>query len=282
MSTKQAPFVKSERGFSFIRAAFLACVFAFAALMPANAKVVHDEKALSVFQRSEGVVGKKLNNYLMVDQDGRQLLLSFLKGKPTLLTFMYIDCADICVIMANYLNDFISSVDPELKDQIQVLSISIDPANDTAERLLEYGNAFTDDFTNWSFVTATSTQTLSNLIGDLGYTYEKVRDGFDHLNRVTLIGADGTIARHFYGADFDFAEMEEAIENVISGSGVSTYLTKKFNSFLLYCSNYDPISKTYKIDYPFLIAIGINLLLMALAVLFWLKPSLLKYVLGNK
>ncbi len=282
MSSKQAPFVKSERGFSFIRAAFLACVFAFAALVPANAKVVQDEKAFSVFERSEGVVGNKLNNYLMIDQDERQLLFSSLEGKPMLLTFMYIDCADICVIMGNYLKDFLSSIDPELREQVKIVSVSIDSVNDTPERLLKYGKEFTDDFTNWSFVTATSPETLASLIGELGFTYEKARDGFEHLNRVTLIGADGTVERHFYGADFDFAEMEESIRNVTSGSAVSTFLTRKFNSFLLYCSNYDPISKTYKVDYPFLIAAGIIFVLVAATIVLWWKPSILRYVSGTE
>jgi len=224
----------------------------------------------SVLEKSEASLGRKMGNYRLVDQDGNQFSFRSLKGRPVLLSFMYIDCPDMCMLITQTIEDYLEKIDANLKDKLMVLSVSINPKDDTPAKLREYGLAFTNSFRNWRFTT-TDEDTLAMMVRDLGFTYEKHGDKLEHLNRITLISPDGTVAKHFYGTKLDPKEVNASINSVMRGDGLSHFFTDAFNKITLYCSNYDQATKTYKIDYQFIIASLIQVLLglITIVVLFW-------------
>ncbi|MDH5478648.1 MAG: hypothetical protein OEY50_09975, partial [Nitrospinota bacterium] len=90
----------------------------------------------------------------------------------------------------------------------------------------------------------------------LGFSFEKKSEGwFEHMNRLTVLGPDMTMLAHFYGMDFDPAQVEEAIRDSMEGRSVKNRLKDTFDYALVFCSDYDPVSGTYKVDYKFLIVI---------------------------
>jgi len=227
----------------------------------------------SILENSEGTVGKVVGNYRLINQDGKELVFNSLRGKAVLLNFMYINCPDMCVITNYSIQKFMSSISNELTKKLVVLSVSIDPANDTPKSLNNYGLEFTDNFDNWYFTT-TDTGTLSKMVADLGFTYKKVDDKMEHLSRLTLIAPNGVVKRHFYGTDYDPAELKKSVETVLAGKSLSDDISGVASRLLIYCSNYDPLTKTYKIDYAFLWMIVINYLLVMATIIYLFRNKI--------
>lgn len=78
----------------------------------------------------------------LVDQDGRRVRLrsELLEGRVVAIDFVYTTCPTIC----GPLSAVFSQVRKELgdRDDILLLSISLDPAHDTPKRLAEFGSRF--------------------------------------------------------------------------------------------------------------------------------------------
>lgn len=227
----------------------------------------------AVLERSEQAVGRSVRNYRLITQDGAYLPFHSLKGRPVLVSFMYVDCHGPCWLINESLKNMLAAIDPAVTEKLVVLSISIDNHNDNPARLKEYGSAFTDDFEKWIFTT-TDDETLGMMVADLGFSYEKKADSLDHLNRLTLIAPDGSVARHFYGVDYDAGDVENAVRDVLDGRTTQGRVKSALSRLLLYCSNYDPVTKTYKVDYTFVFAVILQYILIAATVVYLLRSRI--------
>lgn len=224
----------------------------------------------SVVERSELAKGRVVANYRLIDQDGRDLPFHSLRGRPVLVSFMYAACVDTCLLTNESIKNLLKAIDPKIAKQLLILSVSIDQEYDTSERLKEYGLSYTANFENWRFV-KTDEETLKNMVRDLGFSYEKTKHGFDHLSRLTLIGPDGRVVRHFYGTDYNPGEVGEAVKTILSGQSLSNRISDTISRVLIYCSTYDAVSGTYRIDYSFIAATVINSLLVIGSTIFLLR-----------
>ena len=149
----------------------------------------------------------------LLDMLGKPVELASLLGeKVTLLSFIYRTCDDVngCPLstmvlytVANRLTD-----QPELKDQLRLLTISFDPVGDPPEAMAEYaksilGNADLD----WHFLTSESEQKLAPILSS--YQQFVVPDStstdrkgkFSHILRVYLIDSRAQI-RNIYSLSF--------------------------------------------------------------------------------
>jgi len=68
---------------------------------------------------------------------GREVSLLEFRGKVVLLFFGYTSCQDICPTTLAHLKSLLKRIGAADKD-VQVLFVTVDPANDTAEHLKEY------------------------------------------------------------------------------------------------------------------------------------------------
>ncbi|MGB3210810.1 MAG: SCO family protein [Desulforhopalus sp.] len=75
----------------------------------------------------------------LLDQEGREVQLKsyFDTDKPILLDFIYGTCTTICPVLSVGFAYFQKKLGPNL-DQVRMVSISIDPDNDTPELMKEY------------------------------------------------------------------------------------------------------------------------------------------------
>ena len=62
-------------------------------------------------------------------------------GRPVVLTFIYTTCTTICPVISQTLSQLQAKLGPE-RDKVHLVSISIDPENDTPARLREYAAKF--------------------------------------------------------------------------------------------------------------------------------------------
>lgn len=79
--------------------------------------------------------------FSLVDQDGKHVSLDTYRGKPVLLFFGYTKCPDVCPTTLNRLTKAMRDAGGDAED-IQVLLITLDPANDTPGTLKKYTGHF--------------------------------------------------------------------------------------------------------------------------------------------
>lgn len=80
-------------------------------------------------------------------------------GKPVVLNFIYTTCTAICPILSQSFAEFQRKLGAE-RDQVRMVSISIDPEEDTPQRLAEYAKRF-DAGRQWGFYTGSVQASLT-------------------------------------------------------------------------------------------------------------------------
>ncbi len=78
-----------------------------------------------------------LPDFALRDQSGRLVSLRSERGKLVLLTFLYVECRDVCPIVAGNINTALKRLGPQRKD-VRVLAISVDPIGDTRSAVHRY------------------------------------------------------------------------------------------------------------------------------------------------
>lgn len=139
----------------------------------------------------------------LVDQFGVRFSLDNLRGKTLLLNFIYTNCPGPCPIQTAQLRELqnqFSSVDGE---SLHLLSVSIDPTNDTPERLENYATARGVTFDAWSFVTGPSTK-IQEFIESFGAEVKVSAEGsLSHSLHMYLIGKDGDVWQAYETVDIE-------------------------------------------------------------------------------
>lgn len=82
----------------------------------------------------------------LVAQDGSPFRLADLRGRVAVVYIGYTFCPDICPLTMSLLAEAVDLLPAEVRDGVQVLMITADPARDTPERVGEYVGYFDPTF----------------------------------------------------------------------------------------------------------------------------------------
>ncbi|MFC3392493.1 SCO family protein [Aidingimonas halophila] len=85
-------------------------------------------------------------DFELVDENGEAVTDDEYLGNPTLLYFGFTYCPDVCPNTLSRLATAIGQLDAEVRDDIRVLFVSVDPGRDTPEVLSRYTDAFGPQF----------------------------------------------------------------------------------------------------------------------------------------
>jgi len=156
--------------------------------------------------------GDQVPNFKLLNQSDRTIQLDQFKGKVVLMTFIYTRCqlADFCPRMSHNFADIDKALaaDPALYKQTHLLSVSFDPAYDTAKVLRSYGGAYTGNYTNekflhWDFAAPTEKDLPAvTQFFNLGVTPGDNKS-LTHSLSTVLIGKDGKIVAWYPTNDWD-------------------------------------------------------------------------------
>lgn len=80
----------------------------------------------------------------------------FNSSKPTFVQFIFTSCPTICPVMSTHFASFQEKVGEE----VQFVSISIDPTYDTPQKLLDYSKNFNSK-NNWTFLTGNDKEIIA-------------------------------------------------------------------------------------------------------------------------
>ena len=135
----------------------------------------------------------------LVTQEGKPFSSAALKGKYWIVDLIFTHCGGTCpVLTAN-----MASMQKALAKayDVELVSISVDPNNDTPEVLADYAKRYNADTKNWTFLTG-KVQTIYTIAKDgFKLTVDSVSgdemNPIVHSERFVLVDKTGTI-RGFY------------------------------------------------------------------------------------
>jgi protein SCO1/2 len=151
---------------------------------------------------------RKAPEFTLQDADGNAVRLTDLRGKVVVLHFIYAGCPDVCPLHADKIANVQMMVNQTpMKDVVHFVTVTTDPANDTAGVMRDYGPAHGLDRANWSFLTTTPDQPedgTRRLARSYGHKFDKTGDGYQVHGVVThVIDRDGRWRGNFHGLRFN-------------------------------------------------------------------------------
>lgn len=94
-------------------------------------------------------------NFRLTDENGDTVTQEAFRGRPAAVFFGYTQCPDICPITMGTMRAAIGRLPENLRDEIQVLFVSVDPRRDDPARLAQYTASFGPQFTGLTAEEAT-------------------------------------------------------------------------------------------------------------------------------
>jgi protein SCO1/2 len=167
--------------------------------------------------------GDEVPNYTLRNQDNREIRITNYRGKALLLTFIYTRCPipEYCTLMSNNFAQIDRELgnDAELYMKTHLLSISIDPANDTPPVLRSYGAAHTERYQNetfahWEFASGTMEQ-VKQIAEFFGLRYYPQKDEIIHGLRTVIVNPEGKVAKVYSGNDWKPEEVVEELRKAV-------------------------------------------------------------------
>ena len=127
----------------------------------------------------------KIPNTRILDQNGKQLNFynDLIKGKTVAINFIFTTCTTVCPPLTATFRK-VQQTASERGLDVKLVSVSVDPAIDTPERLRAFAEKFNAD-TGWTFVTGEKGE-IDSLLQSLGVA---VTNKNDHTPMI-LIGND--------------------------------------------------------------------------------------------
>ena len=153
-------------------------------------------------------IDKIAPDFALQDADGKPVRLQDLRGKVVVLHFIYALCPDICPLHADRIAEIQSMVNQTpMKAQVQFVTITTDPKNDTPDILRVYGEQHRLDPANWVFLTTRAEQpedATRNLAERFGHKFMKEEGGYQVHGIVThVIDKEGHWRANFHGLRFE-------------------------------------------------------------------------------
>ena len=165
--------------------------------------------------------GDSIPDVALTNQDGKTIHLGQFKGKAVLVSFIYTRCPQP-TFCPRTTSQFASIQDELAKnaqdyDKSHLVSISLDPAYDTAPILRKYGLAYMDNnaagFAHWDFA-ATSPNDLATLAKAFGLEYFQQDNQIVHSQNTVLLGPDGNVAKSWDGNEWKTSEALAALQEI--------------------------------------------------------------------
>lgn len=219
------------------------------------------------------------------NEEGERVALgdSFQKGRPVLLTFNYSDCPQLCQLQLNGVVDVLNEAGFTLGEDIQIVTIGIDPAESTARAKLTEGVYF-DRYTGdggvegWDFLTAgledeeAGEAVIRTAAAAAGYGYDLVNGEYSHEAALILCTPDGVVSRYLFGIQYEHNTFRYSMIEASKGA-----LGNIIDRIRLTCFSFDPDAGSYVMQARSAMKLGGLLIVVILGgflVLFWRKEIL--------
>ncbi|MDQ1303371.1 MAG: hypothetical protein QG595_1354 [Pseudomonadota bacterium] len=209
-----------------------------------------DEKA--ALQLSQSVIGKPVGDHVLLDRQERPTPLSKYRGKPLLVNFIYTACFNVCPTTTKNLQKAVERTVSVLgADRFNIVSIGFNQPFDSPQAMKAFASQHGIHLPNWEFLSPAAA-IVNQLTQDFGFSYVATTAGFDHMNQVTLVDAEGKIVRQIYGETFTAEDLAEPLKAMVTGAPIppqTSTLAEIADRIRILCSVYDPLTGKYRTNY---------------------------------
>jgi protein SCO1/2 len=169
----------------------------------------HKIKPLAVFgpktlDAKGDTVYKTIPSFQFIDQDGKPYGDVDLKNKIYVANFFFTSCPTICPKMQTLVKKLHDQDDFKTLEDLKILSFTVDPDNDTPQRLKEFEKEVHADGNRWKFLTGNRDSIYS--LAYKGFMANAMEDslapgGFLHTDLVFLIDREKRIRGIYEGTN---------------------------------------------------------------------------------
>ena len=195
-------------------------------------------------------LGEKVSQEIQIITDKNELITLeniFNNGTPVVLVMAYYECPMLCSLVLNGLSKALSESSLTPGDDYNILTVSIDPDEDSALSNKKKTNYMSSYFPNsnssdfWTFSTTTQAN-IDRLTEELGfiYSYDETIDQFAHSAVIYVITDEGVISKQIFGIDPSPNDIKLSIL-----SAQNNTISSIFDKILMYCYKYDPKAGNY-------------------------------------
>jgi protein SCO1/2 len=179
--------------------------------------------------------------------------------RPLILSFNYSNCPKLCSVQLQNLTQALRQVDFTVGKEFQVVSVSIDP-NEQSARAAETKDKFTTMYARpgtedgWHFLTGEDA-TIRALAAQAGVKYKYLPDQklFSHPPVLILVSPEGKLVRYLYGLDVKADTLKLALVEAAAGKiGSPVY----FLTYITGCYAYNDMSGQYTMQAMSLMRLG--------------------------
>jgi protein SCO1/2 len=234
----------------------------------ATGSPIDERKALAF---SQSVIGKPIDDYMLVDRDGQPVRLSRYRGKPLLVSFIYTGCFQICPTTTKFLAKAVAAAADALGEaSFNVVSIGFNLPFDTPSAMRTFAKQQGITAKNWQFLSP-EPATLAQLTRDFGFLYEPTPKGYDHLIQVTVVDPEGRVYRQIYGDSFELPMLVVPMKELVTGTPTPLGNLAAFAERVrILCTVYDPASGRYRFNYALVIELLVGASIIAFGIYFLL------------
>jgi protein SCO1/2 len=161
-------------------------------------------------------VGTAMPDFELIDQAGRSVALSALKGKVVAVTFIYSRCPlpDYCPRMVENFKFVRDRFAARMDRDLVFLTISFDPRYDTPEVLTRYAASQRAGGPGWHFLTGDPAK-IERVCNAFGIQYWAEEGLITHSLQTAVVGRDGRLAATIEGKDFTPPQLADLVGAVL-------------------------------------------------------------------
>ncbi|PVY38759.1 SCO family protein [Pontibacter virosus] len=149
------------------------------------------------------------------NQNGEELKLQEFQGKVQLVAMVYTHCSYACPRIIADLKRIEMGLEQYKREDIGIVLVTMDPARDTPERLLDFAKSNNLDAKRWTLLTS-GQDNIRELAALLNMKYKTELDGeISHSNIITVLSESGEIIHQAEGLGVEPDETVNAIKGLL-------------------------------------------------------------------
>ena len=162
-----------------------------------------------------------LTDAKLVDQNGKTVALTSLKGKPMVVDFIYTSCPGPCLMETAKLANVALRLGSDIGSKVTIVSISVDPEHDGPKQLLDYSRQQGADQKGWYFLTGGPAEVDQALAGFKLSRQIEPDGSVGHMISMMLIGPDGRIVREYNGEAVRAQDIVDDVKKTLNKGGAA-------------------------------------------------------------
>jgi cytochrome oxidase Cu insertion factor (SCO1/SenC/PrrC family) len=173
--------------------------------LPAVDSFAHGALPFTILSRSVDAPARRraLTDFSLVERSGKKITLADLRGKISIVDFIYTSCSDTCPLQTA---DMAKLQEQWIKErEVELISVSVDPEHDTPRVLTKYAGRFRADPERWLFLTGPKKQ-IDRLIEDgfrlpIAQAFHGDHGSVVHSSRFVLVNQQAQVCGYYDNRD---------------------------------------------------------------------------------